>query len=85
MSEWDNDNLPDEGPLESDLEELGGDDGPETAPCPNCGAEIYDDSPRCPVCGQYIFATAGTTHRLTGWWLLAAAVAIIAFVCYILL
>ena len=84
MSEWDDDNLPDEGPLESDLEELGGDDGPDTAPCPACGAEIYDDSPQCPVCGEYIFATAAATHRWPWWWVLAAAAALIAFVCYIL-
>ena len=85
MNEWDDDNPPDEGPLQSDLEEFGGDDEPPTAPCPNCGAEIYDDSPRCPVCGEYIFATAGAVHRSAWWWVLAAAVALIAFICYILL
>ena len=84
MNEWDNDNPPDEGPLESDLEELGGAGGPETAPCGACGAEIYDDSVQCPACGQYIFAAVGATHRWPWWWVLAAAVALIAFVCYIL-
>jgi hypothetical protein len=84
VNEWDDDNLTDEGPLECDLEELGGDDGHETAPCPNCGTEIYDDSPRCPVCGEYIVATVGAAHPLTWWWMLIAAVALFAFVCYIL-
>ena len=84
MNEWDDDNLPDEAPLESDLEEFGDDDEPATTPCSACGAEIYDDSPRCPVCGEYIFATAGAAHRLAWWWVLAAVVALIALVCYIL-
>jgi hypothetical protein len=85
MADWDNDNLADEGPLESDLEELGGDDESSTAPCSACGAEIYDDSPQCPACGQYILATGNSTHGLTRWYLIAAAIALIAFVCYILL
>jgi len=84
VNEWDDDNLSDERPLESDLEELGDDDRPATAPCNACGTEIYDDSVQCPACGQYIFATAGATHRLTWWWVLAAAVALVAFICYIL-
>ena len=84
MNEWDDDNLPDEGPLESDLEEFDDNDEPETEPCPACGAEIYDDSPQCPACGEYIFATAGATHRWPLWLVVATAAALIAFVCYIL-
>lgn len=85
MNEWDDDNPPDEGPLECDLEELGGDDAPQTAPCSACGAEIYDDSVQCPVCGQYILGGSGASHRLTWWWVLAAVAALVAFVCYILI
>jgi hypothetical protein len=84
VNQWDDDNLDGEGPLESDLEELGDDGEPQTAPCPLCGVEIYDDSVQCPACKQYIFPTAGTRHRWPWWWALAAAVALIAFVCYIL-
>ena len=84
MNEWDDDNLPDEGPLDSDLDEFGDDDEPATEPCPACGAEIYDDSPRCPVCGEYIFATAGRRRRWPLWLVIVAAVALTAFICYIL-
>ena len=83
MNEWDDDIL-DEGPLQCDLDELGGDHESATEPCPACGAEIYDDSPQCPACGQYVFAAAGTTHRLEWWWVMAAVVASIALLCYIL-
>ena len=84
MNEWDDDML-DEGPLDSDLEELGDDDEPETVPCPACRAEIYEDSPQCPVCGEYIFHRSGAGHRWPWWWMLATAAAIISFVAYILL
>ena len=84
MNEWDDDNLDDEGPLDSDLDELGTDDELTTAPCPSCGAEIYDDSPQCPVCGEYILSGAGTSHRWPLWMVIIAAVALVAFVCYIL-
>jgi hypothetical protein len=76
--------MADEGPLESDLEELG-DDEPETTPCPDCGAEIYEDSPQCPVCGYYVLAGAGSSYNPPWWWLLAAGAVIAAFVCYILI
>ncbi len=84
MNEWDDDNLPDEGPLDSDLDEFGDDDEPTTEPCPACGADIYDDSPQCPVCREYIFAAAGRTHRWSLWLVIAAVMALIAMVCYIL-
>jgi len=84
VNEWDDDNLPDEGPLQSDLEEFDGDDESATAACPACGTEIYDDSVQCPSCGEYIFASAGIAHRWPWWWTLVAALALIAFVCYIL-
>ncbi len=83
MNEW-NDDMLDEGPLDSDLEELG-DDGPETAPCEACGAEIYEDSPRCPACGEYILKSASYSYRpLPAWVLLAAMAAIAAFLFYIM-
>ena len=84
MNEWDDDNLLDEGPLESDLEEFGDDDEPATEPCPACGADVYDDSPQCPYCGVYIFTTSGTTYNWPWWWVLVAAAALIAFISYIL-
>jgi len=84
VNQWDDD-MPDEGPLESDLDELG-DDGPETAPCPACGAEIYDDSPRCPVCGEYVLTSVSySPGPVPLWVLLAAVAAIAAFLFYILL
>lgn len=85
MNEWYDDDQADEGPLESDLEEFDGDDEPATAPCSACGAEIYDDSPRCPICGQYLPGNAAAIYRPAWWWILAALVASIALVCYILL
>jgi hypothetical protein len=85
VNEWDDDNLDDEGPLDSDLDEFADDDEPTTEPCPACGADIYDDSPRCPVCGEYIFPGSGSTHRWPIWMVIVAAVAIFAFICYILL
>ncbi len=85
MNDWDNDNLADEGPLESDLEELACDDESPTTACSACGAEIYEDSPQCSVCGEYIFAGGSSTHHLTRWYLIVAAIALTAFLCYILL
>jgi hypothetical protein len=85
VNEWDDDNLDDEGPLDSDLDELDYDDEPPTEPGPACGADIYDDSPQCPVCGEYIFPGSGSTHRWPLWLVVVAAVALVAFICYILL
>ena len=85
MNEWDDDNLDDEGPLDSDLDEFNNDDELTTEPCPACGAEIYDDSPQCPVCGEYIVARAGASHRWPLWMVIVAAVAIFALLCYILI
>ncbi len=84
MSEWDDDNLLDEGPLDSDLKTFDDDNEQTTEPCPACGAEIYDDSPQCPVCGEYILSGAAASHRWPIWMVIVAAVAIFAFVCYIL-
>ncbi len=83
MNEWDDDNLLYEGPLESDLEEF--DDESETIPCPACGTEVYEDSPQCPVCGEYIFGSTSSTHRWPWWWMVAAVITLVAFICYILL
>ena len=85
VNEWDDDNLPDEGPLQCDLDELGDDDDSPTEPCPACGAEIYDDSPQCPACGQYVLSPGTSTGRLPLWLAIAAALALIAFVCWILI
>jgi len=83
VNDWEDDML-DEGPLESDLEELD-DDSSETDTCPECGAEIYEDSPRCPACGHYILKSASYSYRpLPAWVLLAAIAAIAALLFYIL-
>jgi len=86
MDEFSDDNRIDEGPLESDLEELGDPDDPGTEPCSACGAEIYHDSVQCPVCGQYVFGAAAEagSDRSTWLWVLTAIVVLAAFLWYVL-
>jgi hypothetical protein len=53
-------------------------------PCPCCGAMVYDDSERCPHCGDWIMPLASTARGKSRVWILAAVLAIIALLLWIL-
>ncbi len=70
----------DEGPLEIDLIELGGDE-PAMVQCPSCGVDISEEAQRCPHCGQYVVDSA--ENASAGWWLLASIVAAAALLLWL--
>lgn len=67
----------------SDLEP---DHDPETdqLPCPSCGAMVYDDTDRCPHCGDWIMPMAASARSRSGIWIVAAIMAIIAVLLWVL-
>lgn len=62
-----------EGPSADDLERF----ADESVACRRCGAEVSDLADSCPVCGASIL---GHGRRVPAWFVLAAALALVAFV-----
>ncbi len=61
-------------------------EGPESEmlPCPSCGAEVYEETQRCPHCGDWIMPLAGSTRRKRRVWIIAALLAIIAILAFVI-
>ncbi len=62
-------------------------EGRQTVPCSHCGKWIERRSLTCLYCGEKVFYETGALGRIVGWlsngkyfWILAALIAIIAFV-----
>jgi len=72
MGNPDDQHVKDEGPLETDLEDLGDDGETDTVPCPSCGEDIYQGADRCPVCGRYVVPRLATRPRGKWHWLIVA-------------
>lgn len=62
-------------PDASDMDD-DGDDDPETLPCPYCGKPVSEEAEICPHCHSFISFAEMSGGR--SWWMIAAAVAVLA-------
>lgn len=60
-------------PDESDMDDG---DEPETVPCPYCGKPVSEEAELCPHCHSFISFAETSGGR--SWWVIAAAVALLA-------
>jgi hypothetical protein len=81
FDEWDDDP---EGPQACDLTDDDDDETP-TVPCPQCRRPIPDFVDRCPYCGNWVVQSAGTAGSSRPWLVIAALLALAAFVAWYVL
>lgn len=67
-----------EGPSDEDLERF----GDEFVTCPHCGSLVYDQAELCQACGM---AVSDAPKRTPAWIIVAAALALVAFVLWFVL
>jgi len=71
-----------EGPQECDLAKDDDDDETPTVPCPSCRRPIPDFADRCPYCGEWVVQGAGASGSRRPWLIIAALLALAAFVAW---
>lgn len=71
-----------EDPQACDLDNEDDEDETPTTPCPACGREIPDFVDRCPYCGDWVVQGSGGGGR-KGWVVVAAILALAAFIAWI--
>jgi hypothetical protein len=72
-----------QAPDDADIDDEADDD---TIECPHCGRDVYEAAQRCPHCGNYL-SEEDAPRRATRrpWWiLLAAALALLAVMTWVL-
>lgn len=84
MVEWRQDDDLDENEDPDESDQDGDEDSSDISPCPRCGREIYEDAERCPYCGHYV--TMDTIRHGKAWWfVLAAVLALLAVIAWVIL
>jgi len=73
----------DEPEWEAEFEEFQHDE-PEMLPCPFCSAQVYEETQRCPHCGNWIMPLAASTRSRSKLWIIAAILALIAIIVFII-